>query len=147
DDLLLYSLNRDRRFTDVDATRLRARNSTGCRHAGNLAEHDSIADSFAKSRRHRHRRELVSQNARHALRRTRTARALSSLPRSGRQSRLVHAQSQRDATHHAFAVAGVVSADSLRRTPARLERIAILHSAFLRSAESKHLATATTTSR
>ena len=58
-----------------------------------LEQHDPAADPVIESRRHRHRRGLVSQNARHKIRRHVAARALSSLRRARRQPRLVHAES------------------------------------------------------
>ena len=48
------------------------------------SEHNSHSDSVVKSRRHRHRRRLVSQDSGHCLRREGTARALSPLCRARR---------------------------------------------------------------
>ncbi len=84
--------------------------------------------------------ELVSQNARHKIRRNVAARALSSLRRARRQPRLVHAESARDAGDHETFLAGMVSADRLRRSSAGTKRFAVYHSAVFRSAESAHCA-------
>src|SRR5690606_36577223 len=100
-----------------------------------------------ESGRRRYRRRLVPQNPWHKERRHIAAAALSLLRRPRQQSRLVNDEPGRNACDNKTFLAGMVSGNSLRRSPDGTERRTVRDTAVLRSAESAYRPADTSRSR